>query len=122
VPWVNLKEDAMRGTPALYFQSLNRPFTVLGVDRALFYLFVGLCLPIAFSGRLMPLMDLLAGLIFMGLYGMGVLITRVDPQMLLIYRRHIHYRAFYAAAPGLHAPIHYVKPSVPFYQGKRGLL
>lgn len=112
----------MRGTPAIYFQSLNRQFNVLGVDRALFYLFVGLCLPIAFSARLMPWMDGVAGLIFVGLYSMGVLITRVDNQMVLIYRRHIHYRPYYAVSPGIHAPLRLVKPSVPFYQGKRGLL
>lgn len=112
----------MNGTPALYFQSLNRHFNVLGVDRPLFYLFVGVCLPIAFSARLTPSMDVLAGLIFLGLYSVGICITRADNQMLSIYRRHIHYRRYYAASPGLHAAIKLVKPSVPFYQGKRGLL
>jgi type IV secretory pathway TrbD component len=112
----------MRGTPATYFQSLNRHFNVLGVDRQLFYLCLGLCLPIAFSARLMLRMDIIACGIFMGLYTLGILITRADNQMLLIYKRHIHYRRYYAAAPSVHASTAFVKPSVPFYQGKRGLL
>jgi len=112
----------MIGTSAIYYKSLNRHFNVLGVDRQLFFLFVGLSLPIAFSARLMPFMDVVAILVFMGLYGMGVLITRADNQILAIYRRHIHYRKFYSANPGIHASIPLIKPSVPFYQGKRGLI
>lgn len=112
----------MRGTPALYFKSLNRPFTVLGVDRALFYLFVGLSLAIAFSARLSPVMDMVAGVVFLMLHGIGVFVTRVDSQILAIYRRHIHYQHYYAAQPTLHAKIPLIKPSVPFYQGKRGLI
>ena len=42
----------MQGTPVIYFKSLNRSFTVFGVDRSLFYLFVGICLAMAFSARL----------------------------------------------------------------------
>lgn len=110
----------MQGTSALYFKSLNRPFTVLGVDRSLFYLFVGLCLAIAFSARLSLVMDVVAGVLFLVLHGIGVLVTRMDPQILAIYRRHIHYRSYYAAQPMLHSKIPLVKPSVPFYQGKRG--
>ena len=110
----------MHGTPVIYFNALNRPFTVLGVDRALFYVFVGLCLAIAFSARLSPVMDGVAVLLFMGLQSIGVLLTRLDPQILLIYRRHIHYRNYYAAQSGIHAKIPAVKPSVPCYSGKAG--
>lgn len=112
----------MRGTSAQYFNSLNRNFTVLGVDRQLYFLFVGLCLPIALSGRFVPLMDIVAFIIFMVLYIGGVLITRADSQMLAIYRRHIHYKKYYSASPGIHATILLIKPSVPFYQGRRGLV
>jgi len=112
----------MRGTPAIYFKSLNRHFNVLGVDRQLFFLFVGICLPIAFSARLIPFMDIIAFIIFIMLYIAGILITRTDNQMLAIYRRHIHYKKYYAANPGIHAKAPLVKPSVPIYQGKRGLV
>jgi type IV secretory pathway TrbD component len=89
----------MRGTPAIYFKSLNRHFNVLGVDRQLFFLFVGICLPIAFSARLIPFMDIIALIVFAFLYAVGILITRADNQMLAIYRRHIHYKKYYAANP-----------------------
>jgi type IV secretory pathway TrbD component len=112
----------MRGTPAIYFKSLNRPFTVLGVDRSLFYLFVGLCLAIAFSARLSITMDIAAGLVFVVLHVIGVLVTRVDTRILAVYRRHIHYQTYYAAQAGIHSRIPLVKPSVPVYQGQRGLV
>jgi type IV secretory pathway TrbD component len=112
----------MRGTSAVYFKSLNRHFNVLGVDRQLFYLFVGICLPVAFSARLVPMMDGLAVIIFMVLYAVGILVTRADNQMLAIYRRHIHYKKYYAHNSGIHAKVRLIKPSVPFYQGKRGLI
>ena len=92
-----------RGTCAPYFKSLNRPFLILGVDRPLFFLLLGLCLPIAFSGHLSPLMDGVAALCFLIGYGAGLLITRADSQMLTLYRRHIRYRKYYAAQPGIHA-------------------
>ena len=79
-------------------------------------------MPIAFSARLAPLMDGVAIIVFTVLYTTGVLITRADNQMLAIYRRHIHYKKYYTAISGIHAKITTVKPSVPFYQGKRGLV
>lgn len=112
----------MRGTPAVYFKSLNRHFNVLGVDRQLFFLFIAFCLPIAFAGRLALDVDLVAGTIFIVLYSVGVIITRLDNQWLEVYRRHIHYRRYYAAQPGIHALSRLVKPSVPVYQGKGGLV
>jgi type IV secretory pathway TrbD component len=112
----------VRGTPVTYFKSLNRPFNILGVDRQLFFLFVGLCLPIAFSARLSPFMDIVAISVFVVLHVIGILITRADNQMLALYRRHIHYKKYYAGIPGIHARPPLLKPSVPFYQGKRGLV
>ncbi|OAI45996.1 hypothetical protein AYO45_01940 [Gammaproteobacteria bacterium SCGC AG-212-F23] len=112
----------MRGTSAVYFKSLNRHFTVMGVDRQLFFLFIGLCLPIAFSARLVPFMDIIAFIIFMVLYSIGVLVTRADSQILAIFRRHIHYKKYYKANPSAHAQILKTISSVPFYQGKRGLV
>jgi type IV secretory pathway TrbD component len=112
----------MKGTPAIYFKSLNRHFNVLGVDRQLFYLIVGVSLPIAFSGRLMVLADIVALSVFIVLHTVGVLITKADNQMLAIYRRHIHFKKYYAANPGIHATVPVIKPSVPIYEGQRGLL
>jgi type IV secretory pathway TrbD component len=115
-------EVDMRGTAALYFKSLNRTFTVMGVDRQIFFLIIGLCLPIAFSGRLSPSMDAISIIIFLVLYIIGVLVTRADSHILAIYRRHIHYKKYYSAVPGTHAKVLLIKASVPYYQGKGGLL
>jgi type IV secretion system protein TrbD len=112
----------MRGTPTIYFKSLNRPFNILGVDKSLFYLSIGFCLPIAFSARLVPIMDGIAVLIFLILYIIGTLVTRADPQMLVIYKRHVNYRRYYAAISGIHSKTPRIKPSVPIYQGKNGLV
>ena len=112
----------MRGTSACYFRSLNRHFNVFGVDRQLFFLFLAMCMPIVISARFVPLMDGVAVVVFLALYTIGVLITRADNQMLAFFSRHIKYKNYYAATPGIHAPIRIVKPSVPFYQGKRGLV
>lgn len=103
----------MRGTAAIFFQSLNRPFNILGVDRQLFFLCVGLCLPIAFSARLSLFMDIVAVLVFVVLYVIGVMVTRLDNQILLIYRRHIHYQKYYAAVAGIHVAPPSPKVSVP---------
>lgn len=110
----------MRGAPAIFFKSLNRNFTVMGVERQLFFLCVGLCLPIAFSARLVPTMDLMALSIFLIFYVFGVIATRLDYQILAIYRRHIHYKKYYSANSGIHAQVVSVRPSVPNYQGQRG--
>ena len=103
----------MAGTPTIYFQSLNRQFTICGVERSLFFLFVGLCLPIAFSARFMPIMDGIALLVFVLLYIVGVMITKTDYQMLNIYRRHVHYHKYYLAVAGIHAKVPLLKSSVP---------
>lgn len=112
----------MRGTPAIYFTALNRHFTVCGVERSLFYLFVGISLAIDFSARLSVCMDIVACIIFLGLHSIGVLVTRLDPQILQIYRRHIHIQSYYAPHPGVHAKIPLLKPSVQFYGVKGGFV
>lgn len=111
-----------RGTPAMYYKSLNRYFNVFGVDRQLFYLFVGLSLPIAFSARLTPMMVGVSGVVFIILYCAGVLVTRMDNQILSIFRRHIHFQKYYSAHPGSQSKVLLLKPSVPFYEGQRGLV
>lgn len=107
---------------ALYFKSLNRQFHIMGIDRQLFFLLLGLCAPIAYSARFSVVMDLIAGMLFLVGYIGGVFITRADPQLLQIYLRHIKYKNYYAPLPGVHAPIRLVKPSVPVYLGQKGFV
>lgn len=112
----------MRGTPSLYFKSLNRAFHMAGVDRQLFFLNVGLCTPIAFAAQFSPLMLIVSGILFLIGHMVGILITRADTQMVVLFQKHIRYRHYYAANPGIHAKLNVVKPSVLFYAGKTGLV
>ncbi len=113
----------MRGTPSLYYQSLNRPFKIMGVERQLFFLILGITTPIAVAAQFSPKMDLLALMLFLLGHSIGLLVTRVDAQMLGIYRRHIRYQQFYAALPGVNAAVPALNPpSVPVYQGQKGLV
>jgi type IV secretory pathway TrbD component len=107
---------------ALYFKSLNRQFQIIGIDRKLFFLLLGLCAPIAYSARFSFSMDVVAIVLFMVGYIAAVFITRADSQLLQIYLRHIKYKNYYAPQPGIHASIRLVKPSVPVYQGQKGLV
>lgn len=109
-------------TLAIYYQSLNRPILMLGVDRSLFFLNVGLCLPIAFSGHFVVLMDIIAITCFLSGYCIGLLMTRADPDMLALYKRHIRYLKYYSAQPGIHAKPILIRPSVPVYIGQRGII
>lgn len=111
-----------RGTPAPYFKSLNRPILILGIDRSLFFLLIGLCLPIAFSGHLSWVMDMVAAIIFFICYLISLLITRVDAQILILYRRHIHYQLYYSAQPSLFSKKIIPRVSVPLYSSKGGLI
>lgn len=90
-----------RGTPAHFYQALNKPFNVLGVERQLFYLFTGLSVLVLISGRLRPIPDVVAVLMFILLHSAGILITRRDSQMLAIYRNHIKYKRYYTAIAGI---------------------
>ena len=89
----------------------------MGIDRQLFFLLLGFCLPLAYSGRFGFVIDVIAVALFVVGYVGAVIITRADHQLLQIYLRHIRYRNYYAAQSGIHSPIQFIKPSVPVYQG-----
>lgn len=110
------------GGEALYFKSLNRPFYIMGIDRKLFFLLLGLCAPIAYSARFSFEMDIVASLLFLLGYVASICITRADSQFFAIYLRHIKYKNYYAPQPGIHALIKLTKPSVPVYLGQKGLV
>ncbi len=112
----------MRGTVAPFYQSLNRQFLVMGVERSLFFLIIPLTLPLPFSAHFAPKMDIIAFGIFLVLHMVGVLITRADPQIIEVFKRHINYRKYYDPVSGIHAQIKILKPSVPVFVGKKGLV
>lgn len=106
----------------IFYQSLNRKFTMLGVNQRLFLLFLVFWVPIPLAWRLHPLSILAAFFIFTFLHIVGILLTRTDDQILEVYNRHRHYKDYYAPIAGIHAEIPKTKMSVPYYEGKRGLV
>lgn len=111
-----------RGSSIIFYQSLNRPILIFGVDRSIFFLSMGLCLPIAFSARFHWLMDLIAMICFSITIYLGRIINQADPQMIQIYKRHIRYSKYYNSQPSIHASIENIYPSVPFYNGQKGII
>lgn len=113
------KEQEMRGTAIPFYHSINRKVLIMGVNKELFNLIVTLAFILAFSGRFINLYtDILAAMLFSGGYFFGRKITAVDPQIMEVYRRHIHMRDYYPPLSGIHAYVKPPKPSVPFYEGK----
>jgi hypothetical protein len=111
-----------RGTPVVYFQAFGKQFTVLGVEKKLFFLLLGCTLPIITSSHFSLSMLIVALVAFGFMHVAGILITRADSQMVEIYKQHIHYKRYYSAISGINAKIRPIKPSVPVYEGKRGLV
>lgn len=109
----------MRGTPLPYFHSLNKKPLVYGVNRELFNLIITLSVALAYSGRFLNIIaDLSAGLIFIICTYFGRKISKADPQIMEVYKRHIHYKNYYPPISGIHANTPLLKSSVPFYEGK----
>lgn len=109
----------MRGTPLPYFHSLNKKPLVSGVNRELFNLISTLSIALAYSGRFLNVLaDFCAILLFVICIYFGRKISKVDPQILEVYKRHIHYKNYYPPISGIHASTPLLKSSVPFYEGK----
>jgi type IV secretory pathway TrbD component len=111
-----------RGTPAVFYQSLNRQFAMLGVNQKLFLLFIVFWMPIILAWRLNPFAILVGLLIFAILHAIGILLTRADDQILEVYNRHRRFKNDYPSISGIHAELTKTKNSVPYYEGKRGLV
>jgi|GEM_PF-1352854 len=111
-------DQSLRGTPMFFYQSLNRPFLMLGADRSLFFLYLGMSIIVALGQTLMSF--ILAGIVFTSFHTVAILIARSDYQMKELYLRNTRYRRYYAPQPGIHARIRDLEASVPVYQGKRG--
>ncbi len=112
----------MRSTPEIYFQSLNRRFTIMGAEKSLFFLNLGLSGAIALSAKFYWVMDITALMILLMGHAVGVLITRSDPMMKEIYLRHIRYKKYYPSLSGLQAKHEIPKFSVPSYSTHRHIV
>ncbi len=84
------------------YPALNRPLTVLGVERRLFLL--GATLALAVWNATASLVA--GGLIFAGCYGAGWLAGRRDPAMLAVLRAAARHPARYDAGKWAPEPWH----------------
>lgn len=106
----------MRGTPAIYYKALNRPFYILGVEKELFFINIGLSVAIAMAAKFSLLMDLIALIFMVGWHTASIFITKSDPIMKKIYLHHIRYKKYYQPNSNIHAISKPPKMSVPVYQ------
>lgn len=67
-------------------------------------------------------MDVIATLFFLVFYVVSRLLTRMDGQILAVYRRHVQYYKYYLAQPLIQSPVLAIRNSVPVYQGQKGFL
>lgn len=111
-----------RGTPVIYFESLNRSNLWLGIDPKLFLVILGLSGGIAISAQFHPLMLGVALLFFMITFWLVREACKADNQILQVYRTHIHYQKYYAPCAGIHAKSRLVKPSVPAIKNEGGIV
>ena len=84
------------------YAALNRPLTVLGVERRLFLL--GATLAVAVWNATASLVA--GGLVFAGCYGAGWLAGRRDPAMLSVLRNATRYPARYDPGKWADEPWH----------------
>ena len=84
------------------YAALNRPLTVLGVERRLFLL--GATLAVAVWNATASLVA--GGLVFAGCYGAGRLAGRRDPAMLAVLRNAARYPARYDPGKWADEPWH----------------
>lgn len=113
----------MRGTPLPFYHSINKNTLVFGkINKPAFDLLITLILAIAFSGKFINVYtDAFAGIFFIIGFILAKQLTRIDPQIVEVYRRHINYRSYYKPQSGIHALVKIIKPSAPFYDGLGGI-
>jgi type IV secretory pathway TrbD component len=109
----------MRGTPIPFYHSLNKKTLPLGCNKEMLNLISTLSFALAFSGRFLNIYtDFIAIIFFLTALYFTRKISAVDPQIMEVYRRHIHLKKYYPPISGIHAQVPLLKPSVPYYEGK----
>lgn len=117
-----MKANEKKDNSIIFYKALNRPIHLLGVESRLFFLLLLFWVPIPLAwGFSFPILVLTA-FIFIILHGIGVLLTRIDNQIVGIYIRHCRYFSHYSSFSGIHAKNIKIKQSVPFYSGKKGFV
>jgi type IV secretory pathway TrbD component len=105
----------MRGTPVLFYQSLNRPFNIMGINKQLFFLVLSLSGSFISSGIfLWNVKSILFGfVIFLISAAIARRMTLSDQDMILVYRRHILQKKYYAPVATFNAEVPRTLKSVP---------
>lgn len=114
----------MRGTALPFYHSLNKKPLVFGCcNKEYFNLLATICFALVYSGRLVNIYsDVFALVIFIVGFYFGCKISAADPQIMEVYRRHLHTKDYYPPISGIHAPVKFLKPSVEFYKGKKNVI
>ena len=87
-------------------RSLNRPHLLLGAERSLVLLVAMITAILVFSGSISVSTIMLAVAFWTVSFWGLVRMAKADPQMSVVYQRHIRYHSYYSA----HACIHAVLP------------
>ena len=83
--------------------SLNRRHLLLGGERTLVMMTGLIVVVLAFSANFKPSALVLGAIFWVAAHAALVKLAKVDPEMSLVYQRHLKYRAWYAARGCVHA-------------------
>lgn len=86
-------------------RSLNRPHLLLGAERGLVLLAGMVTALLLFSGSISVISIALAIAFWSCSFWALVRMAKADPQMSMVYQRHIRYRAYYGAHSCIQAPL-----------------
>jgi type IV secretory pathway TrbD component len=90
-------------------RSLNRPHLLLGAERSLVLLTGVVTALLLFSGSLSPLTIALGVTFWMCSFWALVRMGKADPQMSVVYQRHVRYRSYYGARGCIDAMVREVR-------------
>jgi type IV secretion system protein TrbD len=83
--------------------SLNRRHLLLGGERTLVMMTGLIVVVLAFSANFKPVALVLGAIFWVAAHAALVKLAKVDPEMSVVYQRHLKYRAWYAARGCVHA-------------------
>jgi type IV secretory pathway TrbD component len=93
--------DAPRRIPI--HSSLNRRHLMLGGERTLVMMTGLIVVTLAFSASFKPTALFVGAIFWVAAHAALVKLAKVDPEMSIVYQRHLQYRAWYAARGCVHA-------------------
>ena len=102
-----------KGTAVPVNRALTRPELFAGAERGTAVIYGTICLVLAFSCSFKPPGIFFVPGLFIPLHLFFVWLAKKDPQMLIIYRKHLRYKQGYFPPTGtIKSPLPIVHPSV----------